>query len=159
SARGVPAEAALRAGEASVPRVPPARSARPGDRALPVPRHRADDHARTDRQGLRNVLRRQRREAAVRYRPDMATFRTLAARASVGTLFFVLSWNFLADFMRTGRLTGLLFLASEALVVILTIVRRRAQTVDRSAMAAALTALSLLGPPLVRPTDVPALAP
>jgi len=90
---------------------------------------------------------------------DGAVFRDLAARACVGALFVLLSWNFLSDFMRTGRMTGLLFLVSEALVVILTIVRRRAQTIDRSSVAAALTAISLLGPPLVRPADVPALAP
>ena len=90
---------------------------------------------------------------------DGAVFRDLAARACVGALFVLLSWNFLSDFIRTGRITGLLFLVSEALVVILTIVRRRAQTIDRSSVAAALTAISLLGPPLVRPADVPALAP
>jgi protein-S-isoprenylcysteine O-methyltransferase Ste14 len=90
---------------------------------------------------------------------DGAVFRDLAARACVGALFVLLSWNFVSDFMRTGRITGLLFLISEALVVILTIVRRRAQTVDRSPMAAALTTISLLGPPLVRPADMPALAP
>jgi len=90
---------------------------------------------------------------------DDAVYRDLAARACVGALFVLLSWNFLSDFIRTGRITGLLFLVSEALVVILTIVRRRAQTIDRSPMAAALTAISLLGPPLVRPADVPALAP
>ena len=86
-------------------------------------------------------------------------FRDLAARVCVGALFVALSYNFLSDFLRTGRITGLLFLISEALVVVLTIVRRRAQTVDRSAMAALLTTVSLLGPPLVRPSNVPPLAP
>lgn len=90
---------------------------------------------------------------------DAAVFRDLAARTCVGALFVMLSWNFLSDFQRTGRVTGLLFLISEALVVVLTIVRRRAQTVDRSALAALLTAVSLLGPPLVRPSDVPPLVP
>jgi protein-S-isoprenylcysteine O-methyltransferase Ste14 len=90
---------------------------------------------------------------------DGAVYRDLAARACVGALFVLLSWNFVSDFMRTGRMTGLLFLISEALVVILTIVRRRAQTIDRSPLAAALTTISLLGPPLVRPADMPALAP
>lgn len=90
---------------------------------------------------------------------DGAVFRDLAARVCVGALFVMLSWNFLADFLRTGRITGLLFLISEALVVILTIVRRRAQTIDRSAIAAVLTTVSLLGPPLVRPSDAPPLAP
>src|SRR5438034_92641 len=90
---------------------------------------------------------------------DFAVFRDLAARACVGALFLMLSWNFLGDFQRTGRVTGLLFLGSEALVVVLTIVRRRAQTVDRSPAAAMLTAVSLLGPPLVWPATVPPLVP
>jgi protein-S-isoprenylcysteine O-methyltransferase Ste14 len=74
----------------------------------------------------------------------------LLARVFVGTLFALLSVNFWADFVRTGRLTGLLFLASEALVVVFTILRRRARTVDRSIPTAALTMISLLGPPLLR---------
>src|SRR4051794_30851341 len=90
---------------------------------------------------------------------DGAVFRDLAARAAVGALFVMLSWNFLADFLRTGRGTGLLFLVSEALVGVLAGMRRRAQAVDRSALAAALTTISLLGPPFVRPADVPPLAP
>jgi protein-S-isoprenylcysteine O-methyltransferase Ste14 len=39
------------------------------------------------------------------------------------------------------------------------VVRRRAQAVDRSALAATLTTISLLGPPFVRPADVPPIAP
>lgn len=92
-------------------------------------------------------------------RIDSAAFRDLAARTCVGALFVMLSWNFLNDFLRTGRITGLLFLFSEALVVVLTIFRRRAQTIDRSPVAALLTAVSLLGPPLVWPSDVPPLVP
>jgi protein-S-isoprenylcysteine O-methyltransferase Ste14 len=56
------------------------------------------------------------------------------------------------DFMETGRLTGLLLLASEALVVLLTLFRRAPAIVDRSMRARLLTALSMVGPPLVRPT-------
>src|SRR2546427_9196229 len=37
----------------------------------------------------------------------------LLARATVATLMAFLSYNLLADFMRTGRLTGLLLLRSE----------------------------------------------
>jgi protein-S-isoprenylcysteine O-methyltransferase Ste14 len=83
----------------------------------------------------------------------------LAARAFVGTLFVLLSRNLLADFMRTGRITGLLFLTSEALVVVLTIVRRRARLVDRSFISALTTTVSLVGPPLLRVADSPALVP
>jgi protein-S-isoprenylcysteine O-methyltransferase Ste14 len=88
---------------------------------------------------------------------DWALLRDLVARTCVGVLFVALSWSFLLDFQHTGRLTGLLFLTSEALVVVFTIVRRRAQTIDRSFAAGALTMISLLGPPLVRPSDTPAL--
>ncbi len=74
----------------------------------------------------------------------------LAARLVVATLFVLLSINLLGDFQRTQHLTGLLLLVSEALVVVLTIFRRRAQVVDRTLAAAAVTAVSLVGPPLLR---------
>jgi protein-S-isoprenylcysteine O-methyltransferase Ste14 len=92
-------------------------------------------------------------------RPTAEIVRDLAARAFVGALFVMLSANLMADFLRTGRVTGLLFVGSEALVVVLTIVRRRARQVDRSVLAAVLTTISLVGPPLLRPSDAPALAP
>jgi hypothetical protein len=37
---------------------------------------------------------------------DDAVYRDLAARACVGALFVLLSWNFLSDFIRTGRITA-----------------------------------------------------
>ena len=55
--------------------------------------------------------------------------------------------------MRTGHITGLLLLVGESLVVVLTIVRRRASTVDRSAAAAIMTTVSLAGPVMLRATD------
>ena len=51
----------------------------------------------------------------------------LLARATVGVLFTLLTINILQDFLRTGRITGLLLLVSEALVVVLTVIRRPAQ--------------------------------
>jgi protein-S-isoprenylcysteine O-methyltransferase Ste14 len=83
----------------------------------------------------------------------------LLARTFVATLFILLSISLLVDFRRTGRITGLFFLVSEALVVVLTIVRRKAQLVDHSVGAAVLTALSVVGPPLLRPGNGPSLAP
>jgi len=74
----------------------------------------------------------------------------LGARLLVGTLFVLLSMNLFTDFMRTHHITGLLLLISEALVVVLTIFRRRAQSVDHSVAAAMITAISLVGPPLLR---------
>src|SRR5207248_4108216 len=75
------------------------------------------------------------------------------ARAVVASLFALLSINLVADFARTHRATGLLLLVSEALVVVLTIVRRRARLVDRSPEATIATALSLVGPSLVRVSE------
>ncbi len=74
----------------------------------------------------------------------------LLARASVGVLFVTLSVNLLADFVRTRHLTGLLLLASEAMVVVLTIFRRRADGVDRTPAARVATIVSMVGPPLLR---------
>lgn len=74
----------------------------------------------------------------------------LLARLLVATLFVLLSINLLSDFQRTQHITGLLLLVSEALVVVLTIFRRRAQMVDRTLAAAAVTTVSLIGPPLLR---------
>jgi protein-S-isoprenylcysteine O-methyltransferase Ste14 len=81
------------------------------------------------------------------------------ARILVIALFSFMAVRIGADFLATGRLTGLLLLASEALVVVFTVLRRAPATVDRSLRARALTALSLLGPPLVKPSLFPPLAP
>jgi protein-S-isoprenylcysteine O-methyltransferase Ste14 len=75
----------------------------------------------------------------------------LLARAIVIVLFTFLSLSFFRDFMKTGHVTGLLLLASESLVVVLTFVRRRTRLIDRSAIGTVTTALAVAGPPLVRP--------
>jgi protein-S-isoprenylcysteine O-methyltransferase Ste14 len=82
-----------------------------------------------------------------------------AARTIVIALFTVMAVRLGLDFMETGRLTGLLLLASEALVVLLTLFRRAPAIVDRSTRARLLTALSMVGPPLVRPTAFGGVAP
>ena len=76
-----------------------------------------------------------------------------AARAVVIALFTVMAVRLGMDFMQTGRITGLLLLASEALVVVLTVFRRVPALVDRTARARVLTAVSMLGPPLVSPNS------
>jgi len=81
------------------------------------------------------------------------------ARICVGVLFTVLTLSLVAEFRRTGHITGLLLIGSESLVVVLTIARRRTELVDRSLKAAILTFVSLVGPPLLRPTAVDPLAP
>ncbi|MGE5246230.1 MAG: methyltransferase family protein [Betaproteobacteria bacterium] len=74
----------------------------------------------------------------------------LAARVLVGALFTLLCANLLADFVHTHRITGLFLLTSEALVLVLTLIRRRAQRVHRSHIAAVVVATSMAGPWLVR---------
>ncbi len=81
------------------------------------------------------------------------------ARAGVAALFVLLSINLLGDFQRTHRVTGLLLLVSEALVVVLMVFRRRASVVDRSSVARLATAVSVIGPPLLRTTATGALLP
>jgi protein-S-isoprenylcysteine O-methyltransferase Ste14 len=83
----------------------------------------------------------------------------LLARAIVIVLFSLMSANLFSDFLRTGHVTGLLLLASESLVVVLTIVRRRTSLVDRSAAGVITTAVSLAGPPLLRAFDGSNLVP
>jgi protein-S-isoprenylcysteine O-methyltransferase Ste14 len=79
----------------------------------------------------------------------------LAARAVVCALFTLLSINLFREYARTGHVTGLLLLASEVAVVVLTVIRRRTGVVDRSAAAAIVTAISLVGPPMLRASSAP----
>jgi protein-S-isoprenylcysteine O-methyltransferase Ste14 len=83
----------------------------------------------------------------------------LLARATVGVLFTLLSINILQDFLHTGRVTGLLLLVSEGLVIVLTVIRRPAQFVDRSMRAGMVTAISVIGPPLLLPSSMGGLVP
>jgi protein-S-isoprenylcysteine O-methyltransferase Ste14 len=83
----------------------------------------------------------------------------LVSKTVIVTLFSMMTVRLAADFRATGHATGLLLLASEALVVALTVFRRPAGIVDRSARARVLTALSMLGPPLVQPASFAAIAP
>ncbi len=83
----------------------------------------------------------------------------LCARVTIVALFSMMAIRIGTDFLETGRLTGLLLLASELLVVMLTLFRRNTSIIDRSARARVLTTLSMIGPPLVRPADIAALAP
>jgi protein-S-isoprenylcysteine O-methyltransferase Ste14 len=88
-----------------------------------------------------------------------AVLTDLMSRALIVMLFTMLSINLTADFVKTGHVTGLLLLVGEALVVILTVIRRRAVQVDTSVAAGILTMLSVAGPPMLRASDVPSLVP
>jgi protein-S-isoprenylcysteine O-methyltransferase Ste14 len=92
-------------------------------------------------------------------RARLAVAGDLVARAVVAGLYLTLTRNLLVDFLETGHVTGLLLLASESLILIFTIVRRRAQTVDRSLVSVVTTGLSIAGPLLVRPGSEPGLLP
>lgn len=83
----------------------------------------------------------------------------MAAKAIVVTLFSSMAFRLANDWKETGHLTGLLLLASESLVVALTLVRRSASTVDRTWVARLLTGFSTFSPNLVTPVAVGALAP
>jgi protein-S-isoprenylcysteine O-methyltransferase Ste14 len=85
--------------------------------------------------------------------------RDFAVRLLIGALFALMTANLLGDFLNTGRVTGLLLVVSESLVVILTIMRRPAALVDRSAAAGIVTLMSLAGPPLLRAAHVSAAVP
>ena len=88
---------------------------------------------------------------------DVDRLSDIFSRAVVVCLFSMMAVRFGADFLKTGRVTGLLLLVSELLVVVLTVVRRSAATVDRSMRARILTTISMLGPSLLKPAGVTAL--
>jgi protein-S-isoprenylcysteine O-methyltransferase Ste14 len=75
----------------------------------------------------------------------------LAAKALIVMLFSLLAMRLAQDAAQTGHVTGLLLVASEALVVVLTMVRRSAGVVDRTPKARLLTVSATFGPLLVRP--------
>jgi len=82
----------------------------------------------------------------------------LGARATTSALFVILAVRIGTEFLKTGHITGLLLLTSEALVVALTVFRRPAVVVDRALGTRIVAAASMLGIPFIRPTGDP-LAP
>ena len=98
-------------------------------------------------------------DARPRAERSPAEIADIGARVVVVVLFSLMAIRIGGDFLATGRLTGLLLLASETLVVVLTVLRRTTVVVDRTYRARVLTALSMMGPVLVRPSSVAALAP
>jgi protein-S-isoprenylcysteine O-methyltransferase Ste14 len=90
--------------------------------------------------------------------PRLLTGERVAKIVVVG-LFSSFAMRLARDSALTGHVTGLLLVASEALVVVLTMIRRPAGSVDRSFAARVLTVVSTFGPPLVRPASLAALAP
>jgi protein-S-isoprenylcysteine O-methyltransferase Ste14 len=99
-----------------------------------------------------------RRQAGVRARLNAPALAEALAKVVVVTLFSSMALRLANDWLQTGHLTGMLLLASESLVVALTLVRRSAGVVDRSWVARLLTGFSTFGPNLVTPLAVGALA-
>ena len=67
---------------------------------------------------------------------DIPAWSDMSSRVLVAALFFALAWRLGNDFVETQRPTDLLMLVGEALVVVLTCLRRPAQIVDRRAIRA-----------------------
>jgi protein-S-isoprenylcysteine O-methyltransferase Ste14 len=82
-----------------------------------------------------------------------------ASRVIVCALFFLLARRFLNDFLVTHRMTDLLLLVGEVLVIVFTCVRRPAITVDRRPMVRVVTLLSMMTPLLLRPSQKAAIVP
>jgi len=76
------------------------------------------------------------------------------SRILVGGLFLALTWRLLGDFLATGRATDLLLLVGEALVVVLTCLRRPASIVDKRPIVRFITAVSMTSPLLSRPAQI-----
>jgi protein-S-isoprenylcysteine O-methyltransferase Ste14 len=81
------------------------------------------------------------------------------SRFLVGVLFFALAWRLLGDFLQTNRATDLLLLVGEALVVVLTCLRRPASVVDRRPFVRLVTGVSMTLPLLSQPAQTAPLIP
>jgi protein-S-isoprenylcysteine O-methyltransferase Ste14 len=90
--------------------------------------------------------------------PSRRDIADLLGKAVIVSLFTMMAVRLGIDYLETGRLTGLLLVASEALVVVLTVFRRAPLLVDRSIRARALTGASLIGPLAVIPGTMAPLA-
>jgi len=75
----------------------------------------------------------------------------VVARILVGALFLALALRIGENALQTGRVTGLLLVASESLVVVLMVIRRPSRDVDRRWLVRLITMVSIAGPPLARP--------
>jgi len=81
------------------------------------------------------------------------------SKVLIVVLFSAMAMRIARDVAITHHTTGLLLLVSEALVVVFTMIRRPAGTVDRSLNARILTMFSTFAPHLVRPASLHPLTP
>lgn len=75
-----------------------------------------------------------------------------SSKVLIAGVFLAFAWRLGHDFVQTQRPTDLLLLVGEALVVVLTCLRRPAQSVDRRTIVRVVTGASLLLPMMVRPS-------
>ena len=81
----------------------------------------------------------------------------VVARCVIAGLFLGLTYRIGLNVLETGRLSGLLLVASELLVVVLTLARRHATSIDRRSWSRVAAGLSMTGPFLLRTADTFAL--
>jgi protein-S-isoprenylcysteine O-methyltransferase Ste14 len=81
------------------------------------------------------------------------------SRILVSALFCLLAWRLLTDFLLTNRATDLLLLVAEALVVVLTCLRRPASVVDRRPLVRLVTTVSMTAPLLSLPSQIAPIIP
>ena len=79
------------------------------------------------------------------------------ARVIIAGLFLGLAYRIGINVIETGRLSGLMLLTSELLVVVLTIIRRQASHVDRATKVRLIATVSVVGPFLLQPDAAAAL--
>ena len=79
------------------------------------------------------------------------------SRVLIAGLFLALAWRLGLDFVETQRPTDLLLLVGQALVVIFTLIRRPAHSIDRRMVARFVTTISMLLPLFVRPSTTPGI--
>ena len=88
-----------------------------------------------------------------------APARENASKILIGALFTLLAWRLLQDFLTTNRPTDLLLLVGEALVVVLTCLRRPASTIDRRTPVRLVTVVSMAFPLMTQPAQAAPIIP
>ena len=157
--RHAPARQVLRRPQARHARVPPARPHRSGRQPVPISPAPGGADARAHRRGVQHLLPRRHAECgdgrAMTLRPSLSAHACENwSRILVGALFLALTWRLLGDFLVTSRATDLLLLVGEALVVVLTCLRRPASIVDKRPIVRLVTAVSMTSPLLSRPAQI-----
>ena len=116
--------------------------------------HEAHDTHSLDKPPTRTQVNRVMSDRAEASRHQSAD---LVARCVIAGLFLGLTYRIGLNALETGRLSGLLLLTSELLVVVLTLVRRHATSVGRRSWSRVVAGVSIVGPFLLRPVGAAGL--